>query len=286
MNRGIVIFSYSNRDIDYSLLAIIAGGLAKKNLNLPVSLITDASTVDWMKESNTYSKALGLFDKIIISDRPNINNKRVIFDGIESKIVPFLNSNRSSVYDLTPYDQTLLIDSDLLIMSDRLNAYWEVDNDLMMIDSMKDIRGDRYGVLDRWVSDTGVKMFWATAVMFKKNEKTKTFFNLVDHVKENYMFYADIYRFETRTYRNDIAFSIAKHIMDGFLSIHLESLPPQITVFDKDDLVEVCDNNLIFLIRDFDFEDNFFAANLKDQDVHIMNKQSIIRNKDKLLKLI
>lgn len=286
MNRGIVIFSYSNRDIDYSLLALISGGLAKKNLDLPVSLIADNSTIEWMKESNTYSQALDIFDKIILSDRPDINNKRVIFDGIDSKIVPFLNSNRSSVYDLTPYDQTLLIDSDLLIMSDRLNVYWEVDNDLMMIDSMKDIRGDRYGVLDKWTSDTGVKMFWATAVMFRKNEKTKSFFELVDHIRENYMFYADVYRFETRTYRNDIAFSIAKHIMDGFLDFDLESLPPQITVFDKDDLVDVSNDNLIFLIRDFDFEDNFFAANLKGQDVHVMNKQSIIRNKDKLLKLI
>jgi hypothetical protein len=286
MKKGIVIFSYSNRDIDYSLLALISGGLAKKNLNLPVSLITDSSTIDWMKESDTYSLALDLFDQIIISDRPNINNKRLIFDGIDSKVVPFLNSNRSSVWDLTPYDHTLLIDSDLLIMSDRLNTYWNMDNDLMMVESMKDIRGDRSGTLDQWISDTGVKMYWATAIMFKKNQKTKTFFNLIDHVRENYLFYADVYRFETRTYRNDIAFSIAKHMLDGFLNSEFETLPPQLTVFDKDDLVEVNESNLIFLIRDFDFEDNFFAVNLKEQDVHVMNKQSIIRNKDKLMKLI
>ncbi len=286
MTRGIVIFSYSNRDIDYSLLALISGGLAKKNLNLPISLITDPSTIAWMKESNTYSIALTLFDHIIVSERPDINNKRVIFDGINSKIVPFLNSNRSSIYNLTPYDQTLLIDSDLLIMSDRLNSYWEIDNDLMMVDSMKDIRGDRYGVLDKWVSDTGVKMYWATAVMFKKNERTKTFFDLVDHIRENYLFYADLYRFETRIYRNDIAFSIAKHIMDGFLHSEYDTLPPQLTVFDKDDLIDIRNDNLIFLIRDTDFENDFFVANLKRQDVHVMNKQSIIRNKDKLMKLI
>ena len=51
MKRGVVIFAHNNRDTDYALMAVIAGGLAKKHLNLPVSLITDKTTVSWMKES-------------------------------------------------------------------------------------------------------------------------------------------------------------------------------------------------------------------------------------------
>ena len=32
MKKGCLIFAHNNRQIDYSLLALISGGLAKKNL--------------------------------------------------------------------------------------------------------------------------------------------------------------------------------------------------------------------------------------------------------------
>jgi hypothetical protein len=66
MTRGVLIFAHNNRDIDYALLAVISGGLAKKYLTLPVSLVTDASTVEWMKTSKIYKTAVEIFDKIIL----------------------------------------------------------------------------------------------------------------------------------------------------------------------------------------------------------------------------
>jgi hypothetical protein len=48
MKNGCLIFAHNNRQIDYSLLALISGGLAKKNLKVPISLVTDKSTVDWL----------------------------------------------------------------------------------------------------------------------------------------------------------------------------------------------------------------------------------------------
>jgi hypothetical protein len=66
MTQGLVIYAHNSRDLDYAKLAVIAGGLAKKNLARPVSLITDDSTVAWMKESNSYKLADSIFDKIIL----------------------------------------------------------------------------------------------------------------------------------------------------------------------------------------------------------------------------
>ena len=65
MNRGILLYAHNNPALDYALMAVISGGLAKKHLGVPASLITDASTVEWMKQSKIYNQAKKLFKHII-----------------------------------------------------------------------------------------------------------------------------------------------------------------------------------------------------------------------------
>jgi hypothetical protein len=219
-------------------------------------------------------------------DRPYTKNVRNLHDGFESKIIPFVNSNRYSVWELSPYDQTLLIDSDYLIFSNKLNEYWSVDAPVMMGQDMTDLTGERGGILDSRVSETGVHMFWATTVMFDKSAESEFFFKLVDFVKDNYVYYADLFRFNPKQFRNDIAFSVAKHIMNGFETEFAYTLPPILTVFDKDILHNVEQDRLTFLVSQPHDVAGFWAATTKGTDVHIMNKQSIIRNADCLLELI
>jgi hypothetical protein len=143
----------------------------------------------------------------------------------------------------------------------------------------------RLGYHDRYVSDTGIKLYWATTVMFTKNQNSKFFFDTVEYVKNNYKFYADLYRFDSRQYRNDISFSVAKHIFNGFETIDQKELPPVLTALDRDVLEKIENQKLTFLIN-YKLDDNFCAAALSNLDIHIMNKQSIYRNKDQLLELI
>jgi hypothetical protein len=286
MTHGVLLFAHNSPEIDYGLMAIIAGGLAKKNLGVPVSLVTDLGTLQWLEESGALPKAQEIFDKIIEVDRPYTKNVRNLHDGFESKIIPFVNTNRCSVWELSPYDKTLLIDSDYLIFSDTLNEYWEIDAPVMMAHSMTDLTGERGGILDSKVSETGVHMFWATTVMFDKSPESEFFFKLVDFVKDNYIYYADLFRFNPKQFRNDIAFSVAKHIMNGFETEFAYTLPSILTVFDTDILQEVNQDRLTFLISQPHDVAEFWAATTKGTDVHIMNKQSIIRNKNSLLGLI
>lgn len=286
MNKGVIIYAHNTRKIDYALMSLIAGGLAKKNLNVPVSLITDDSTVAWMKESNIYQKAQQVFDQIILTDRPVTDNQRRLYDGSTNDVVPFVNANRCSAWDLTPYDRTLLIDSDFLILSNSLNEYWDLDQDVMISSAINDLYDQkRIGYHDKYVSDTGIKLYWATTVMFTKNQNSKFFFDTVTHVKENYRFYADLYRFDNRQYRNDISFSVAKHIFDGFETENQLMLPPVLTAIDRDVLVDIKNDCLTFLVN-HNLTDNYCAATLKNIDIHVMNKQSIHRNKDQLLEMI
>jgi hypothetical protein len=282
MNCGVLIFAHNSRDVDYALMSIVAGSLAKQHLNVPVSLVTDKSTIDWLKESNQYSKAESLFDQIILVDRPNTDNSRRLNDGDESKTVPFINANRSSAWDLTPYDRTLLIDSDYLIFSDTLSEYWNYDSSFMISSAMNDVRGDRKGVLDSWVSDEGIPLYWATTIMFTKNQESKLYFDLVKSIKQNYQTFAEIYRFDSRIYRNDIAFSIAKHIIEGFVTTQTQNLPPILTAQDKDLITVVCKSGLTMLIRDT-LSSNMILGNFSNRDIHVMNKQAIVRSVNDLL---
>jgi hypothetical protein len=285
MNCGVLIFAHNSRDVDYALMSIVAGGLAKNYLKVPVSLVTDQSTVNWLKESNRYSQAKSLFDQIIIVDRPNTDNIRRLNDGAESKTVPFINANRSSAWDLTPYDRTLLIDSDYLIFSSALSEYWNYDSSFMIASAMNDVRGDRKGTLDSWVSTEGIPLYWATTIMFTKNQESKLYFDLVKSVKENYQTYAEIYRFNSRTYRNDIAFSIAKHIIEGFVTAQTQNLPPILTAQDKDLIAVAREAGLTMLIQDT-LSDNMILGNFSNRDIHIMNKQAIIRSANNLLEML
>ena len=194
MKKGVIIFAHNSRKVDYSSMALISGGLAKKNLNVPVSLITDQSTLDWITESGNSEKFKQVFENIILTDRPSAENYRNLNDGDLIDNVPFVNGNRYSVWNLTPYDRTLLIDSDYFIFSDRLTAFFNSDHELMISSAMEDLGGNRIGTLDKYVSDIGPNLYWATNVIFTKNENTKIFFDLVDYIKENYNYYAVVMR--------------------------------------------------------------------------------------------
>jgi hypothetical protein len=180
----------------------------------------------------------------------------------------------------------LLIDSDFLIFSKRLSEYWDVDIDVMIGDSINDIySGSRLGYHDKYISDVGIKLYWATTVMFTKNQTSKLFFDTVNFVRENYEYYADVFRFDSRQFRNDIAFSVAKHILDGFETSDVNNLPPVLTLLDKDILHTVNNAKLTLLVSP-QLDANYCVASINNTDIHIMNKQSIHRNKDKILELI
>lgn len=287
MNKGALIFAHNNREVDYGLLALISAGLAKKHLKVPVSLVADEATIKWAKESNTYDKMVDVFENILIVERPETMNMRKLHDGVNNKSVSFTNTNRYSVYELTPYEKTLLLDSDFLVFSNTLGQYWDVDESVMIGKSMTDIYDQkRMGYHDKFVSDTGTHLYWATTVMFKKDEYSKLFFELVAYIKNNYQYYADLFRFDARQFRNDIAFSIAKHILDGYESIESYDLPSILTVQDKDILHDVDQTGKLTFLITTDLGSNYSLAAVKGKDIHVMNKQSIVRNKDKLLALI
>lgn len=277
MNKGIVIIANNSDEIDYVKMSMISASLAKKNLNIPVSLITDEISLN--SKTETEEKILRqVFDNIIIFENDTLENYRNLNNKGKTYKVPFLNSNRSKIFDLTPYDRTLLIDSDFLIFSKCLSKYWDIDQSVIISPSMTNLNGGAGGILDAWVSPQSIPLFWATTVMFTKNQESRNFFSLVEHVKQNYKFYSQLYQFNSQQYRNDISFSIAFHILRGFTSDSTLDyfLPPIKTVSDKDEIYSY-ENNVLKLFLYNELNGNYDQMiKIQDNDLHFMNKFELI----------
>lgn len=275
MTRGCLIYAHDG-DIDYGSQAVLAAKLAIKHLKVPVSLITDKLTFNNLQHNFSVLP----FDTIIQIDLPITNNKRKL----EGKTIDFINTNRASAWELTPYDKTLVIDSDFLIFSDILNNYWTTQFDFLISPGMTDLSDSIKELSDYQINPYTIDMLWATNIMFTKTAETKIFFDLVEHIKSEYHYYAGIYQFYPHQYRNDYAFSVACHIMSahGLEKWHGD-LPVPLLFKDTDSIVDVkLNGQLTFLIDDLT---TYYVARSIGQDVHVMNKNSLLDNLGQLMEL-
>jgi len=131
-----------------------------------------------------------------------------------------------------------------------------------------------------YISDKGIDFYWATVVYFEKNEKNDIYFNLIDHIEENWNYYQSIYDINADLFRNDFAFSIAIHIMNGFQSNNeiVDKLPGKhYYTTDRDVAWKINNDYLMFLVQKKNFEGQYTAISTSGLNVHIMNKFSLGR---------
>jgi hypothetical protein len=290
MTSGVLMFAHNNREIDYGMMAYVSARYVDKYLNVPVSLVTDSGTVNWLNSRDT--NLISFFDKIILTDeftQPIQQDKRFYDGSLNYKKNAFKNGFRSRSYDLTPYDKTLVIDTDVLIQNDRLKNIWNSNTDFMINSKHIDLVYNRnYDEFNR-VSDYTIDFYWATIFYFEKTDWTNTFFNLCQHIAENYEYYRFIYQIAYPVMRNDFVFSIAIHIMNGFNNKTIPQTLPAETYYtiDKDILHQVnSDGNLIFLLQKNNILGEYTLAKTSKQNIHIMNKYSFSRNIPNLLEAL
>lgn len=320
MNKGCVIFAHDGT-LDYGSQAVLAAKLVIKHLGVPVSLITDKYTI---KNLNKKFKTLP-FDQIIEIDRPKSKNKRALTDysaiaddialnHFKEKIemhklpeeqleyfvelqkslivkplketVDFINDSRVLAYELTPYDRTLVIDSDFLIFSDKLNQCWDYNYDFLISPGMLDIQENSILPTGYQINPYSIDMLWATTFMFSKTEETKIFFNLLKYIQKEYTYFAHLYDFEPGQYRNDFAFSIACHILGahGVDRWHGD-LPIPLMFTDADRIVDVKSDSITFLLKDAAQPSDYLLLKTQGQDIHVMNKRDILANINQLMEL-
>lgn len=273
MTRGVVLIARNNKEIDYIKQAMFVANRVKKYLNLPTTLLTD--NIEYV-EKNQWSV---FFDKIILLKNVKPYTVRKYKDGlIYQNSLDFKNTDRSDVYDLTPYDETLLLDTDLVISDDVfLNCFTQSAN-LMMYSNAFELSGWRDISEFTFITDSGPKFYWATAIFFRKSNETEIFFNLVKHIQENWPHYKKVYQIVSPIFRNDFAFSIAVHVMNGHTNGNFVKEMPGTLYYtaDRDELIELKNENFLFLIEK-ENQSEHFLAKIKNKTVHVMNKYSLNR---------
>jgi hypothetical protein len=126
------------------------------------------------------------------------------------------------------------------------------------------------------LSDTGPRMYWATVTYFKKCELASTFFAMVEHVAENWDYYTIVYGLPSKIFRNDYAFSIATHVINGHgVGDLIKPIPFKLfTVTDRDKIHSFGDG-ITFLVNDRDERWKHHLVKVRT-DVHCMNKYSMM----------
>jgi hypothetical protein len=283
MSRGIIIFAQNNEYVNYAEQACACAGYARKNLSLfdEICLITNTETLKSNKKLiNKY------FDNVIVSDSFQPDNIRLFKDTSDKlEYASFKNMGRSEVYDLSPYDETLVIDADYFIMNDILDQVWESNNDVMINCKYRDASG-RHKENIEYLDNFSIPMYWATVFYFKKSDFAENLFTLISHIKYNYKYYYYLYNCSGVLYRNDFAFSMALHILNGSVAFDVPSLPFNYlnNSFDLDDIYRVnSHNDIIMYCADAERITNHLLSRFKNMDIHIMNKKAIARCIDDLL---
>ena len=291
--RGVIMFAHNNTEIDYFRLAVVNALLVQKNLGIKnITVVTDPHSLK--QGEKTLGKRLikkAINNIIVIEKDKKFKQKNIrLYKDTSHKVerLPFYNVNRCDAYNLSPYDETLLIDVDYLILSDTLNHCWGHNNELMMNWKYQDIMYERKDPSLSRLYDMGITMYWATVVYFKKTPYVESFFNIVKHVKNNTQYYKDLYKWQGTLYRNDYSFSIAAHMMSGFVDKGIPQLPTTLyKSFDTDDIHSAVDKNTIIMYLEKPRSPgDFMLTKWAGVDLHIMNKWAINRVSNNLLEYV
>lgn len=258
MTQGFLVFAHDNEQIEYGVLALGQAKRIRDILGKPVSLVLDSKTENNLKTK--YPSYPEFFDKIIRQESLATQTKRY---GSVTNQLTFHNLDRIDAYSLTPYDETIVIDTDVLIQTTNLNKLWNSSEDLLVCDKSSDL----YGNIEQeftWVSDRSIKFYWATVVYFKKSDVVELFFKHCQWVKEHYQWLSYVYELPSGPLRNDFVWSIALHD----LNCPAETIPFNL-LYSNDRMYDISKDTVRFLTPK--------GLCKVSHDVHVFNKYDLVK---------
>jgi hypothetical protein len=259
MTRGAILFAHNSPKYDYYKIAVATAKRINHFLGLPVTIVTDEESIDL---TNTYK-----FDKTIITT-PDKSNKRDW--GI------WINKGRYKAYEFSPYDETLLLDVDYVVNSDKLLKTFDLSIDFCCHNRTEYLMQPNLPqeVLSAYSFDT----LWATVIMFKKTKKAQQIFECLEMVQKNFNHYSNIHGFISTTFRNDYALTLALRIVNGHIVSKDNIIPWSLMHLGK--------NIKVYKINNRDFNTEYSVMMdvvrhgktrkeymvIKDMDFHMIDK--------------
>jgi len=263
MNRGALLFAFNSPKFNYYEMAEYTAKRIEHFLQLPVTVVTDEHSLPAITKFK--------FDKTIIvePDTTNTRDKNI-----------WINKGRYQAYSLSPYDETLLLDTDYMVNSNRLSALFELGTDFCCHDTTSFLMNP--GAAQEVLSVYSFKTLWATVVMFKRSLRTQQIFECLEMVQKNYDHYGNIHSFVGGVFRNDYALTLALRIANGHTDNKSDIIPWNLVHVGKN--TSVHSNST----EEFNTEytvmfDNWKRGKIrkeysiiKDTDFHVMNKENFM----------
>lgn len=263
LTRGAILFAFNSPKYDYYSMAEYTAKRINHFLNLPVTIVTDTNS---LSKNTNY-----VWDNIVtvIPDKNNIRDNSI-----------WINKGRYQAYECSPYDETLLLDVDYMVNSDKLLKTFDFNTDFCCHDNTEYYM--QPNLPQEVLSNYSYKTLWATVVMFKKSKRAEQIFNTLKMIQNNYEHYANIHNFIAGVYRNDYALTLALRIVNGHINTPNDIIPWN--------LMHVGKNTIIYKnnTEKFDTEYTIMFDNwqrgkikkeyitIKDMDFHVINKDNFV----------
>jgi len=268
--KGVLLFANNNPDFNYVKQATVCATLAKHYLNVPVALITNKDEL---------TDDVSIFDHVIDYKSTAEANVRPFYIDGKPKQIQWHNVDRLMAYDLSPFDETILLDSDYIIQNDVLGQVWGNNNPMLMNTGTRVPAGAQEHVTERVVADGFPLVHWFTVMYFKKCKETLQWFEFAKFVKANHNFYKKTFRSPYHYYRNDVTAAIASHILGGFEDGYMKPLPVrQVNSYPPEQILQLDYGKIVLQTDDY-------PVLLKNTNVHLVNKTEIEKHYDRFMEL-
>jgi hypothetical protein len=229
----------------------------RRHLGIPVALVTDQPTK--LK-----------FEQVIIQASAGDNGR---WFGDYGTNVVWRNQTRANAYELSPWNQTLVLDADYVVASDQLKTVLASPEEFLAHRWAYDITGiNNFDGLN-YFGTYHMPVWWATVMMFRHSDYAKLLFKTMAIVRDNWAHYRNIYKNSNGTYRNDHALSIALGVVNGH-TLNYNGIPWNLASLTPD--------HQLTQIASDEYRINFLTSNQKPcwitlhgQDFHAMGKKTL-----------
>jgi hypothetical protein len=199
LSQGVVIFAFNNEATDYIAMAAWSAKNVRRHLHLPVAVITDAPGAAAQYE----------FEHIIATVADTGGTRHFADYGTT---VTWHNAGRINAYELSPFDQTIVLDADYVVASNKLL-------DLLALPQQFAAFRESFDPASMMNLATfgahNMPMWWATVMMFRRGNISQYIFDSMQMIRNNWQHYRDLYGIHETNYRNDYALSIALGLVAG-----------------------------------------------------------------------
>ena len=230
-SRGILALASNTDTVDYVSIATQTLALAGRQLGIEHRVIELAAPLGW-------------------------KNSRKDVD--TNTMVSWNNHSRWSVYQHSPWDETIVIDADYLVMTDSLNLLFASQADYLLCSNNI--------MQDNELPQCGLPDTWGTVLFFRKTEKSQCFFELLQRIERNYHYYRAMFSVRDRNYRNDYAMAMADLIINA-QQTHAGTRMPWSIVTIEHEVTDIDANGDWIVVRGLDRADIF-----PRRDLHVMSK--------------